>query len=308
LKQNSQNKSVLITGAQGQLGWELSRTAPQGFQLLTVDIDELDITQSDQVFQLVNTHQPDWIINAAAYTAVDKAEQESDLAFKVNRDGAKNLAQAAKENQSKLIQVSTDFVFDGNKSSPYLPEDKPNPLCVYGASKQAGDDAVLEVLGQQATIIRTAWVYSSHGNNFVKTMLKLMSERAELGIVADQIGTPTWANSLAKAIWKIIELNNDGAIKSQTADIKPSIYQYTDGGVASWYDFAEAIQEEAINIGLLNSDNICHVRPIRTEDYPLPAQRPSYSVMDKTSTLQTLNIPLQHWRKSLRDMLAELAE
>jgi len=307
LKQTKRNINVLITGAHGQLGWELTRTAAQGIHVHAVDIDELDITQSEHVNRHVDTYKPDWIINAAAYTAVDKAEQDSALAYKVNRDGATNLSQAAKKNKTKLIQVSTDFVFDGNKSSPYLPKDITNPLCVYGASKQAGDDAVLEILGQQATIIRTAWVYSSHGNNFVKTMLKLMSEREQLGIVTDQVGTPTWANGLAKAIWKVIELSNDSTVESQATNINSRIYHYTDGGVASWYDFAEAIQEEAINLGLLSPDNICQVQPIRTEDYPQPAQRPSYSVMDKTNTSQVLKIPLLHWRKSLRSMLAELA-
>ena len=290
---------MLVTGSKGQLGWELSRTCPANIKIYPVDIGELDISNGEKVERYVSDLQPNWIINAAAYTAVDKAEQESEIAYRVNRDGAENLALSAKRISAKLIQISTDFVFDGKKSSPYLSEDKPNPLCVYGASKQAGDEAVLSILGQQATIIRTAWVYSSHGNNFVKTMLKLMSEREELGIVADQIGTPTWANGLAKAIWSCLELDEPNNSESK-------IYHWTDAGVSSWYDFAIAIQEEATQLGLLHNDKDCKVYPIRTEDYPTPAKRPAYSVMDKTHISQATNIQTQHWRAALRKMLAEL--
>ncbi len=212
----------------------------------------------------------------------------------MNRDGAANLALAAKQSGAGLIHVSTDFVFDGSKSSPYLIDDAPNPQSVYGASKQAGDEAVLSILADNVTIIRTAWVYSSHGQNFVKTMLRMMAERKELGIVADQIGTPTWAHGLAHMIWKTIDKKLTG------------IFHMTDAGVASWYDFAVAIYEEAKELDLLHANQACKIKPIRTEDYPLPAIRPPYSVLDKTMTWNALAIEPVHWRAALRSMLQEL--
>ena len=287
-------KKVLITGGDGQLGYELQQSAPADVLCLPTDVVDLDITQAEAVNTYLKEHQPDVIINAAAYTAVDKAEEEQDLARAINTDGAANLAQACKAQDIKLIQVSTDFVFDGKGHTPYPVDAATEPEGMYGLTKRDGDLKVLEILGDDAFIIRTSWLYSAHGNNFVKTMLNLMSQRDELGIIADQIGTPTWANSLARAIWKAIQLDTTG------------IYHWSDAGVASWYDFAYAIMEEGVALGLLEK-NIT-LNPITTADYPTPASRPCYSVMDKTTTWQTLGIKSEHWRVALRQMMQQLLQ
>ena len=288
------SKKILITGAKGQLGYELPRTAPAEYECILTDVADLDITDAEAVNTFVAESQPDVIINSAAYTAVDKAEEEQALAVAINETGARNLAQVCKDKGIKFIQTSTDFVFDGKSCSPYLVDAPTNPQGVYGQTKDDGDKAVLKILGNDAFIIRTAWLYSAHGNNFVKTMLRLMSERDFLGVIADQIGTPTWANSLAKAIWKAIELDATG------------IHHWTDAGVASWYDFAVAIQEEGLDLELL--DEAILIEPLTTADYPTPANRPAYSVLDKTVTWKTLDMQSEHWRYALRQMLLELDE
>ena len=283
---------VLLTGANGQLGWELQRTCPAQIELHAHDADTLDITDAAAVHEAIHALKPAWIINAAAYTAVDKAESEVELAYAVNRDGARHLAAAVRTVNARMVQVSTDFIFNGEHGHPYRPDDLPAPLSVYGASKLEGEIAVHETLGEQALILRTAWVYSSHGHNFVKTMLRLMSERESLGIVADQIGSPTWAHGLAQAIWQSIERKLHGT------------HHWTDAGVASWYDFAQAIFDEARALGLLERD--CAIRPIATTDYPTPAHRPGFSLLDKSATWQALSIQYPaHWRTQLRAMLNE---
>lgn len=284
---------VLIAGKNGQLGYELRATAPEGVEVFAYDVADLDITDQENVFEKVADLKPDVIINAAAYTAVDKAETDSELAYLVNETGARNLAQAANSVNAKLVHISTDFVFDATKNIWYLPEDKTNPLGVYGASKLAGEEAVLAENAESATIIRTSWVYSSHGNNFVKTMLKLMAEREELSVVADQIGTPTWAKGLANICWKVAQ---KGAVDS--------IYHWSDLGTASWYDFAIAIQEIGLELGILTKE--IQVRPIRADQYPTPAKRPVYSVMDTTKIREEQNVDGLHWRKALKEMMKEL--
>ncbi len=286
-------KKVLITGADGQLGFELQRTSPEGCECLATDKEALDITDAQAVNHYIQTHKPDVIINAAAYTAVDKAEEETELAIAINTTGAKNLAQAAKEHKIKLVQISTDFVFDGKACSPYAVDAEPNPDGYYGKTKRDGDNLVIEILGNNALIIRTSWLYSSHGNNFVKTMLRFMQEREELGIIADQVGTPTWANSLANAVWQAIALDTTG------------FHHWSDAGVASWYDFAYAIMEEGVSLGLLEHE--ITLNPITTADYPTPASRPCYSVMDKSITWEALGMKSDHWRVALRKMMKELA-
>ncbi|MCK5726757.1 MAG: dTDP-4-dehydrorhamnose reductase [Thiotrichaceae bacterium] len=283
---------ILLTGCDGQLGFELQRSVPSQHELIAIDRQHLDITDQQAVLDYVTEQQPQLIINGAAYTAVDLAEKEQAIAVAVNHQGADNLAQAAKNIQAKMIQISTDFIFSGKNHQPYTPNDKPEPISVYGQSKYAGDQAVLNRLGDQACIIRTSWLYSSHGNNFVKTMLRLMQERDELGIVADQIGTPTWAATLSETIWQAINVEIQG------------IYHCADNGVASWYDFAMAIHEEALALGLLKKKIM--IKPLRTVDYPTPAKRPSYSVMDKTQTENDLNITFPYWRNTLQNMLKEL--
>ena len=284
---------ALITGADGQLGWELHRTRPDDWEIIALSHSDLDITDNPAVTSAIHKHKPDLVINTAAYTAVDKAESEKDKAYAVNAGGAENIAKAAKDSRIRLLHISTDFVFDGSKSQPYLPGDRQNPTSVYGASKLQGELAVLAAGMHEALILRTGWVYSSHGSNFVKTMLKLMAARDEISVVADQVGTPTWARGLAKAIYHFSD--------------KPEahgIYHWTDAGVASWYDFAVAIQEEAFKLGLL--EKMIPITPIRTQDYPTPAKRPSYSVLDKTATWDALGYFASHWRSSLRQMLTEM--
>jgi dTDP-4-dehydrorhamnose reductase len=283
---------VLIVGCRGQLGYELQRTQPEKATVVALDTRGLDLTNAAQVDAVVAEHRPSVVINAAAYTAVDKAESEEKLAFAVNADGAGHLARAAADAGAYLVHVSTDFIFDGSASRPYPPQTPANPLSVYGASKAAGERQVQDALGEAALILRTAWVYSAHGKNFVKTMLRLMTEREELRVVADQIGSPTWANGLAHAIWQAAELRLGG------------VHHWTDSGVASWYDLAVAIEEEGRALGLLARPTA--VRPIRTEDYPTPAHRPAYSVLDKTETWQALSLSGCHWRQALRQMLSEL--
>lgn len=288
-------RRVLLAGAGGQLGWELQQCCPPNVELTAFDSQQLDIRNREAVEAACLKHQPEVVINAAAYTAVDRAESESELAFAVNADGAENLALGAKRVDARLLQISTDYVFDGTHSTPYLPQDTTSPLGVYGESKYQGELRVQQLLPSHSVILRTAWVYSTHGNNFVKSMLRLMSERDQLGVVADQVGSPTYARSLAQAVWEFCD--------------KPKlhgIYHWTDAGVASWYDFAVAIMEEGLAVGLLSKP--IEIKPIRTEDYPTPASRPAYSVLSKSDTWERLSLSSLHWRVALRKMLAELSQ
>lgn len=285
---------VLITGAGGQLGRLLVETAPASYGVFAFTHAELNITDSKTVLEAVNAAKPDVIVNAAAYTAVDKAETERDLAFAVNADGIENLARSAIECGARLIHVSTDFVFDGQKSSPYLPEDEMHSLGVYGASKAEGERRVRALMGDNAVIIRTGWVYAAEGHNFVRTILRLLAEKDRLNVICDQVGTPTWAGSLADVVWKVAA---DSSIRGT--------HHWSDAGVASWYDFAVAIQEEAIAIGLI--EHPIPITPISTAEYPLPAKRPAYSVLDKRSLSDAAGIIPTHWRVRLREMLRELA-
>ncbi len=292
-------QTVLLTGAGGQLGYELQQSIPEHINLVALDSTGLDITSSRQINLSIDQHRPDCIINAAAYTAVDRAEEDDERAWLVNNTAPALIAQAiaarAEQGQSiKMVQISTDFVFDGQQATPYTTDTATdNPLGVYGASKLAGEQAVTRYL-PDVLIIRTSWLYSMHGNNFVKSMLRLMNEKDQLGIVYDQIGSPTWANTLAKTTWNLLERNSSG------------IYHCSDNGVASWYDFAAAIQEEAKTLGLLEKK--IPLRPIRSSEYPTPAQRPAYSVMDKSTTEATLGKTLPYWRSSLRLMLNQLQQ
>lgn len=286
---------VLITGARGQLGRELHLECPPGIELVTCDVADLDITDPETVTSKVSEIRPQVVINAAAYTAVDRAEKERDLAFAVNAAGARNLAQASDTIGARMIQISTDFVLSGDQNHPYPPDAETAPLSVYGASKLAGEHHVLEATGGRALVIRTAWVYSRFGNNFVKTMLRLMAERPELTVVTDQVGTPTWARGLARVIWTACG-RRDLAGR----------YHWTDAGVASWYDFAIAIQEEAVSATLLQTE--CAIVPIPSDDYSTPARRPRFSVLDTRATRRDLDVEAIHWRRQLRSMLQEMRE
>ena len=280
---------VLITGADGQLGKALQRTAPAQARITAVDVADMDITDRDSVEAGVTGCRPDIIFNAAAYTAVDKAEAEEASAQAVNATAVGLLAAAAAKVGARLVHVSTDFVFDGAASTPYGPDAEPHPLGAYGRTKLAGERAA----GPEALIVRTGWLYAPTGANFVRTMLRLMAERPEVRVVADQIGTPTYAPGLASALW---DLGGEQGLSG--------VYHYADAGVASWYDFAVAIQEEALLLGLLQKPAL--VLPITTADYPTPARRPHYSVLDTRKTWTALGRPAPHWRASLRTMLNEL--
>lgn len=285
--------TTLVLGCNGQLGEALAATRPDGAKMIGLDLPDLDITDADALLTICRDLRPSAIVNAAAYTAVDAAESESALAKAVNTDGPANIAAAANDVGARLIHVSTDFVFDGSASSPYSPDTTPSPLSVYGKTKYDGELAVLNTLPDAAMVIRTAWLYSITGNNFVKTMLRLMRERDELGVVADQRGTPTWANSLAEAVWA-----------GTTATNVAGTFHWTDAGEASWYEFAVAIQEEALTMGVLEKE--IPIRAISSDAYPTPAHRPGYSVLDCASTQEALGVRPAPWRDNLRTMLASL--
>ena len=284
-------KKVLVVGAGGQLGQELQRTSGPDIECLPMTRAQLDIADPAVVTQCLAAVAPQLVINAAAYTAVDKAESEVDAAQRGNVAGPLALAQACAQQGVRLIHISTDFVFDGSASQPYKPDAATAPLGEYGRSKRAGELAVQSVL-PQALILRTGWVYSRYGSNFVKTMLRLMSQRDELAVVADQVGTPTWAHGLAEAVWA-------SAARPQLS----GIYHWSDAGVCSWYDFAVAICEEALALGLLAKP--VKIRPITTAEYPTQAPRPAYSVLDKTDSWRDFALAGVPWRQQLRAMLED---
>jgi dTDP-4-dehydrorhamnose reductase len=283
---------VLIIGGKGQLGTTLTRTVPATIEYRSLGLPDFDVTDSENVAAVVEAEKPDAIINASAYTAVDRAEEAVERAFEVNAKGPENLALAAKKSGSRLIHISTDYVFDGTACTPYPPQAPCSPLGVYGQSKRQGEINVLSTL-DDLVIIRTSWLYSSYRNNFVVTMLRMMQSRDVVKVVADQIGAPTWATTLARAIWSVVG--------------KPflkGIYHWSDAGVASWYDFAVAIQEEALGLGILHRKIPIH--PITTDQYPTLVKRPSYSVLDCTSSWRDFAPGPMHWRVALRQMLAAL--
>ena len=285
---------VLITGAAGQVGRALVRGAPADMEVRALTRAELDLTDAGDVRAAIAVFQPDLIINAAAYTAVDKAETEPELAELVNGRGPRLLAQAALAIRGcRLLHVSTDYVFDGRSIQPYKPSDATNPLSVYGRTKLAGESAVLTALGERAAVLRTAWVYAARGRNFVRTMLRLMRELKEVRVVADQHGTPTSADSIARALWALA--------------LRPDLHgvlHWTDQGEAEWYSFAVAIAEEGRNLGLLSRP--VRVTPIATADYPTPARRPANSLLDCSESLAKLGLQPVHWRVNLHLTLQEM--
>lgn len=281
---------IFVTGANGQLGTELRRIAPaDNNKWIFTDIAELDISDADAVASMVAEVRPDVIVNCAAYTNVDKAEDDEACADRINRLAVANLAQAARHTGATLIHISTDYVFNGEHFTPYREDDRPSPIGAYGRTKYAGEQAVA-ASGCKSIIIRTAWLYSAHGNNFVKTMMRLTDERDSLGVVVDQIGTPTSATDLADAIFHIISRGMLG---------KTGVYHFTDAGVASWYDFAVAIAHLA--------GNECDIRPILSAEYPSKVTRPHYSVLDKSLFIKTFGYNhIPHWTTSLSKVINEL--
>ena len=280
---------ILITGCNGQLGNEMQLLAQANGQheWFFTDVDELDITRADAVEEFVSKNAIDGIVNCAAYTAVDKAESNEDLCHLLNCVAPGYLAESIERRGGWIVQVSTDYVFDGTNHTPYTEDDPTCPNSVYGRTKLAGEQRVMQACSK-AMIVRTAWLYSTFGNNFVKTMLRLGREKQELGVIFDQIGTPTYARDLAAAIMTAI---NKGIV--------PGIYHFTNEGVTSWYDFTKAIHRIA---GITT----CHVCPLHTSEYPTPAARPHYSVLDKTKIKQTYGIEIPYWEVSLTECLSRI--
>lgn len=283
---------VLLLGSNGQLGWELCRTCPQDIELVPRDYPEVDFSSARSLQSCIYETSPEWIINAAAYTAVDLAESEKEKAFRINSEAVAEIAALSKKQNIRMVHISTDYVFSGRHHKPWRPNDKTDPQSVYGRSKLKGEQAVQNELKETSLIVRTAWLYSSYGKNFVKTMLGMMKNHKDLKVIDEQIGSPTWAKGLALTIWTAVEKEIAG------------MFHWTDAGAASWYDFAVAIQEEAIGLGLLEQP--VSISPVSTEQFPTPAQRPYYSLLDKSDTQISLGIMPLHWRMQLRSMLKEL--
>ena len=290
---------VLLTGAAGQLGTALQLSCPARVELIATDLAQLDLTNTAACRELVAELQPDWVLSAGAYTAVDMAQQQPELAEAVNAAAPKAFAEALlKQGHGRLLQISTDFVFSGMQGHPYGLQDPVAPLGVYGASKARAEAAVLALLGpERACVLRTSWLYGPVGKNFCLTMLKLHATKAAAGealnVVADQVGCPTHTAGLAAACWQVLAKDIGG------------MQQWSDAGAASWYDFAVAIGEEAVALGILAT--AAQVNPISTAEYPTPAQRPSYSLMDCSASRKALGLEPLHWRQGLKQVLASIA-
>ena len=284
--------NILVTGSNGQVGSELQTLSKEyDYNFFFKDRESLDITNKSAIEAFVKENDIECIINAAAYTAVDRAEDDKESADRVNYLATKYLAQIAKEKSIKLVHISTDYVFNGENFKPYVEDDATNPNGVYGATKLEGENSMIEINPSNSIIIRTSWVYSSFGANFVKTMLRLGKERDSLGVIFDQVGTPTYARDLAKAILDIIP-----NIKSE----KVEIYNYSNEGVLSWYDFSKEIMKMA--------KIECQINPIETKEYPTPAKRPHFSLLNKSKIKKEYNITIPYWKDSLDECLSVMGE
>ena len=284
--------NILVTGSNGQLGSEIKElSASYDYNFFFTTKEDLDITSEDKILNFIKNNNINTIINCAAYTAVDMAESEQESADLVNRKAIKKLAKISKEKNVKLVHISTDYVFDGKNFKPYCEEFQTNPNSVYGQTKLDGELEMLKINPYNSIIIRTSWVYSSYGNNFVKTMLKLGKDRDELGVIFDQVGTPTYARDLAKTILDILP---------NVSNKKVEIYNYSNEGVLSWYDFAK----EIMRMAKLN----CKINPIETFQYPTPALRPHYSLLNKSKIKKDFNITIPYWKDSLDECLKKLGE
>ncbi len=281
--------NILITGCNGQLGNEMQLLESQypQYQWYNTDVQELDISNQQAIEQFVAAHEIDGIVNCAGYTAVDKAEENEELCAMLNQHAPAYLAAAVEKRGGWMVHISTDYVFDGTHHTPYVETDEPCPNSVYGRTKLAGEQEVMQHC-KRSVIIRTAWLYSTFGNNFVKTMIRLGKERPELGVIFDQIGTPTYAGDLTKVIMAVVEKG-----------IMPGIYHFSNEGVISWYDFTKAIHR-------LAGITTCHVRPLHTAEYPTSANRPHYSVLDKTKIKTVYGIEIPYWEESLKDCIEKL--
>ena len=287
---------VLLTGAGGQLGQALLAAAPENVELISTTRQELDLSDADACRIAIQKYQPDWVLNAGAYTAVDQAESEPELAHAINAGAPEAFAQELDRQGGRLLQVSTDFVFDGQQGFPYRVDQPTTPLGVYGGSKAAGEQAIHRILGPnnpQGVILRTSWVMGPVGRNFARTMLRLHRERDQLGVVADQVGCPSSTLNLATACWTTITQGSQTTL--------PPILHWSDAGAASWYDVAVAIGELGHSLGLVDAP--AKVNPITTADYPTPASRPNYSLLDCATTRAALQLDGQHWQEALKQLL-----
>ncbi|HIP30280.1 MAG TPA: dTDP-4-dehydrorhamnose reductase [Campylobacterales bacterium] len=284
--------NVLVTGAKGQLGSEIEAISKEyHYNFFFTSRDELNVTDSEAINTFIQKHYINVIINCAAYTAVDKAEEEQELADNINNKAVQYLAKISKEKNIKLIHISTDYVFNGENFRPYVESDSTNPNGIYGETKLNGENAFIEINPKNSIIIRTSWVYSSFGANFVKTMLRLGKDRDELGVIFDQVGTPTYAKDLARTILEILpKIENESV----------GVYNYSNEGVLSWYDFAKEIMKMA--------KIECKINPIETKDYPTPAKRPHYSLLNKSKIKKEFNIEIPYWKDSLNECLKVMGE
>ena len=294
---------VLLTGTTGQLGQEIIKAKPSFVELIAPTRLELDLADTESCRRAVQQHQPDWVINSGAYTAVDKAEDDKGLAMSINAIAPKMFSEELSKTGGKLLQLSTDFVFDGEQNFPYKTDQKKNPIGVYGATKAAGEDAIYEVLGNsnQSLIIRTSWLIGPVGKNFMKTMIRLHRSQEEIRVVSDQFGCPTSTLTLAKACWRAIEKQKD----VDPNVIAPQLHHWSDEGSASWYEFAKAIGELGCRIGLI--ERPAKVIPISSKEYLTRAKRPKYSILDCTNTRQFLNLQSTHWKETLFDLMKQVS-
>ncbi len=291
---------VLVTGTNGQLGQALLKSVPKDIELIATNRSQLDLSNHEACQATVNTHRPDWVLNAGAYTAVDQAESEPELAYAVNAGAPAAFAKELQEQGGRMLQISTDFVFNGRQTAPYRPHQPPAPLGVYGASKAAGEQAIHDVFGDHpnALILRTSWVIGPIGDNFALTMLRLHQEKKKLRVVADQVGCPTSTRNLAIACWETIQRSNAGYAL-------PPVLHWSDAGQASWYELSVAVGQIGKELGLIETP--AQVQPITTAEYPTPAPRPSYSLLDCSATRAALQLEGEHWRKALRTLLQQVA-
>lgn len=285
---------VLVTGSRGQLGRDLVPCLEQaGHQVTTATREQLDFSKPSQIAKTIGMLRPEWVVNCAAYTKVDQAESEAECAFRINRDSVAELAIATAAYGGRILHLSTDYIFDGRQYTPYCEDDIANPINVYGRSKWEGEHCLLQYL-PDAAVIRTSWVYGANGHNFVKTILKLALEKESLRVVDDQMGSPTWTRDIARAIRDLIQNKHKG------------VFHFTNEGIASWYDLAVAVVEEANRLGFMIK--VKSINPVSTEAYPLPAKRPHYSVLSKKKIRPLLSSPIPYWRESLKEMLKEFKE
>lgn len=288
---------ILLTGATGQLGHEILKTTPKEIEIINPGRDELDLSDYESCKKIVLKTRPDWIINCGAYTAVDAAEKDFQICKKINSFAPQAFSEVINETNSKLLQISTDFVFNGEQNFPYQENQEKKPLSEYGKSKALGEELIEKNIKniENANILRTSWVISPRGKNFILTMLKLHSEKESISVVYDQIGSPTSAKELSKVCWQIIKFRKTKKL--------PFILHWSDAGVASWYDLAIAVGEIGLELGLIEKK--AFVNPIKTKDYPLPARRPKYSILDTQNTSRLLEMSPSHWRINLYDILNE---